>query len=202
MSELKHPDFVNVQPTVDYLKTFDRIYDIMNSRNLAQSFDKAPLQKHNEQSWKCVFNETVDYICNLKTKTGQSVLESSRYAAFLGWLVNIKTITELYDYVVTSGEMTFMCTFRLSQDPLENFFSSIRMSCGFNNNPTTIQFRAAFESLLCNSLNRKNNGNCIFDDTITIPSLTELCYDFDVPKAILDLKGMSHDIFCCCTFEA
>ena len=56
MSELKHPDFVNVQPTVDYLKTFDRIYDIMNSRNLAQSFHKAPLQKHNEQSWKCVFN--------------------------------------------------------------------------------------------------------------------------------------------------
>ena len=202
MSELKHPDFVNVQATVDYLKKFDRIYDIMNSRNLAQSFDKAPLQKHNEQSWKCVFNETVDYICNLKTKTGQSVLESSRYAAFLGWLVNIKTITELYEYVVTSGEMTFMCTFRLSQDPLEKFFSSIRMSCGFNNNPTTIQFRAAFESLLCNSLNRKNNGNCIFDDTITIPSLTELCYDFDVPKAILDLKGMSHDIFCCCTFEA
>ena len=108
MSELKHPDFVNVQPTVDYLKTFDRIYDIMNSRNLAQSFDKAPLQQYNEQSWKCVFNETVDYICNLKTKTGQSVLKSSRYPACLGWLVNIKTITELYDYVVSSGEMTFI----------------------------------------------------------------------------------------------
>ena len=122
MCELKHPDFVNVDATVHYLKTFDRIYDIMNSRNLTQSFDKAPLQKHNEQNWKSVFNDTVNYICSLKTKNGQSVLNSTRYAAFLGWLVNIKTITELYEYVVTSGEMAFMCTFKLSQDPLEIFF--------------------------------------------------------------------------------
>jgi len=95
--------------------------------------------------------------------------------------VNIKTITELYDYIVKSGEMNFICTFKLSQDPLENFFSSIRMSSGLANNPTTIQFKAAFESLLCNSLNRKDNGNSIFDDTISIPELTEVCCDIDVP---------------------
>lgn len=155
LSDLKHPKFVNVQPTVDYLKTFDSIYDIMNSRNLSQRFGKAPVQKTNEDNIKAVFKKTVSYICNLKTQTGQFVLESSRYAAFLGWLVNIKTLTELYEYVITSEEMSFLCTFKLSQDPLENFFSSIRMSCGFANNPTTMQFKTAFQSLLCNTLNRK-----------------------------------------------
>jgi len=85
--------------------------------------------------------------------------------------VNMKTITEL----------NFICTFKLSQDSLENFFSSIRMSSGLANNPTMIQFKAAFESLLCNCLNRKDNGNSIFDDTISIPESAEVCCDIDVP---------------------
>ena len=72
-----------------------------------------------------------------------------------GWLVNIKSIRELYDYIVKNEKMNYICTFKLSQDPLENFFSSVRMLLGCGNNPTTTQFKAAFESLLCNSLNRK-----------------------------------------------
>jgi len=156
LSDLKHPDFINVHPTVEFLKTFDVIFDIMNSRSVSQQFSKAPLQPSNENRWKEIFNNTVQYITNLKTSSGQCVLDSTRYAAFLGWLVNIKTISELYDYVITSGEMNFMCTFKLSQDPLENFFASIRMSCGLNNNPTTMQFKTAFQTLLCNSLNRKD----------------------------------------------
>jgi len=155
LSEMNHPDFLHVIPTVNYLKTFDRVYDIMNSRSLTQSFDKAPIQKKNSHSWKAVFDDTVSYICNLKTKNGTCVLYSPRYAAYLGWLVNIKTITQLYDYIVDTGDMNFMCTFRLSQDPLEKFFSSLRMSCGYNNNPTKIQFKSAFQNLLCNSVNRK-----------------------------------------------
>ena len=31
---------------------------------------------------------------------------------------------------------------------------------------------------------KKDNGNCIFDDTISIPELSEVCYDFDVPDVI------------------
>jgi hypothetical protein len=68
-------------------------------------------------------------------------------ANLLGWLVNMKTFIELYNYVVESGEMNFLLTFKLSQDPLENFFSSFPMSSGFCNNPTSIQFKAAFQSL-------------------------------------------------------
>jgi hypothetical protein len=60
----------------------------------------------------------------------------------------MKTFTELCSYVVESGEMNFLLTFKLSQDPLENFFSSIPMSSGFCNNPTSIQFKVAFQSLL------------------------------------------------------
>ena len=84
MCDLKNPKFVNVHATVEYLKTFDCIYDIMNSRSLFQKFGKAPLQDKNEMEWKSVFTKTVSYICNLRTKNGKLVLYSNRYATFLG----------------------------------------------------------------------------------------------------------------------
>lgn len=84
MEELKPDVFQNVTPTVDFLRTFDRIFDLMNSRNINQVNGKAPLQKGNEVNFKTVFEETVTYICNLKNKKGESVLRSDRYASFLG----------------------------------------------------------------------------------------------------------------------
>jgi len=155
MSEMKVQNFEDVHATVEYLQTFDSLFDIMNSRTLREQLGKAPLKQLNEKEWKSVFQSAIGYICNLKTKDGKPVLRSTRYAAFLGWLVNIKTLTELYNNIVKSGDLQFILTFKLSQDPLENFFSSIRMSCGNNNNPTSIQFKSAFQSLLCNTLNRK-----------------------------------------------
>ena len=155
MCELKIEQFDNVQPTVEYLQMFDSLYDVMNSRTLSQQCSKAPLKEANEQKWKSIFEKAVTYISNLKTQRGKNVLQSNRYAAFLGWRVNIKTINELYNYVVKTGDLNFMLTFKLSQDPLENFFGSIRMACGNNNNPTSIQLKSAFQSLLCNTLNRK-----------------------------------------------
>jgi hypothetical protein len=155
MCELKIPTFANVHATVEYLKLFDSLYDIMNSRTLDQQFGKAALQEKNEENWKRVFQKAISYISDLKTNNGKPVLQSNRYASFLGWLVNIKTMNKLYSNLVKKGEMNYLLTFKLSQDPLENFFSSIRMSCGNNNNPSSIQFKSAFQSLLCNTLNRK-----------------------------------------------
>ncbi len=155
MFDLKIEQFDNIHATVEYLQMFDSLYDIMNSRTLAEQYGKAPMKSTNEQHWKSVFHNAVSYISNLKTPTGRNVLQSNRYAAFLGWLVNIKTMKELYSYIVKSGDLDFLLTFKLSQDPLENFFGSIRMACGNNNNPTCIQFKSAFQTLLCNTLNRK-----------------------------------------------
>jgi DNA transposase THAP9 len=97
-----------------------------------------------------------------------------------GWLVNIKTITELFEYIVQSGELNFLLTFKLSQDPLENFFSSIRMSCGSGNTPTSVQFKAAFQSLLCKTLNKKDDGNCLFEENLPVLELAEVSLDLNM----------------------
>ena len=89
-----------------------------------------------------------------------------------------------------------MLTFKLSQDPVENFFSSIRMSCGNNNDPTSIQFKAAFQSLLCGTLNRKDNGNCIFDDSLPITVLSEVTCDFEwnIGNIICDSNNFTDNV--------
>ena len=115
------------------------------------------------------FDDSAQYINNLKTENGKSVLQSSRYAAFLGWLVNIKSLKKIYIYIVEGGHMDFLLTFKLSQDPLEIFFSSIRMSCGFANNPTSAQFKTAFQNLLCKTVDMTMETVCLMNK---LPYLT------------------------------
>ena len=54
---------------------------------------------------------------------------------------------------------SYLLTFKFSQDPLETLFSTIRASLGFNNNPTVIQFTAAFKKILLGAANRSNYSN-------------------------------------------
>lgn len=45
-------------------------------------------------------------------------------------------------------KLTFLLTYKLSQDHLEMFFACIRRCDGFNNNPTARQFKSAYKKLL------------------------------------------------------
>ena len=65
------------------------------------------------------------------------------------------------------------------------------MSCGFVNNPTIIQFKAAFQNLLCKTVNRQDNGNCIFDDISVLDLSDSNCeLNFDVNfDSISDVAG-------------
>ena len=66
--------------------------------------------------------------------------------------------------------MTFLLTYKLSQDHLETFFSCIRRLGGFNNNPTVVQFRSALRKLLAHAnVSISLSSNCIpKDDTILL----------------------------------
>lgn len=55
-----------------------------------------------------------------------------------------------------------MLRFKFSQDHLESFFSAVRASGGFNNNPNCTQFTAAYKKLLVhNEIRGSENANCI-----------------------------------------
>ncbi|CAB4030057.1 Hypothetical predicted protein [Paramuricea clavata] len=57
----------------------------------------------------------------------------------------------------------FLLTRGLNQDPLENFFGSIRQQGGNADNPTPIQFCWAFRKLFYNHFLEQSSGNCAED---------------------------------------
>ena len=52
----------------------------------------------------------------------------------------------MYEYYIDTGYLEYILTFKFSQDPLENMFSTIRGSLGYNNNPTVAQVCTFYEN--------------------------------------------------------
>ena len=77
------PQFRGCGPTVKFIRIFDRLFDVLNSRNpMANSF-KAPIRKANYQFVKKFLDDACEYIRSLKGPDGQSILKSKRKTGFL-----------------------------------------------------------------------------------------------------------------------
>lgn len=159
--ELKLPQFRGASATARFIRVFDHLFDILNSRNpLAKSF-KAPLRKQNENCWKSHFDEARRYITALKDPAGRPVLESPKKTGFLGFIVCMQSIEHIFDHLVVHGSMTYILTHKMSQDHAETFFGGVRGRGGFNNNPTAAQFTAAYKRLLVHTeVSSSSAGNC------------------------------------------
>ena len=93
-----------------------------------------------------------------------------RKTGFIGFLVAIKSTKLIFHRLVEAEEapLKYLLTYKLSQDHLELFFGAVRSAGGFNNNPTTQQFTAAYKRLLLRSHIEGGNGNCEKRDPIDI----------------------------------
>lgn len=75
----------------------------------------------------------------------------------------------LFNNVVKTRQLSFILSYKISQDHIEMLFSAIRSRGGFNNNPTAAQFEAAYKRLLVHSeLSITKNANCSAQDNTTI----------------------------------
>ena len=91
----------------------------------------------------------------------------------------------LYDALILSGKynMSFLCTFKISQDHLELFFGKTRSLDGCNNNPLARQFCAAYKKLLIyNDIQDVIRGNCMPLQCIMRIYLTQLIYRYVIKK--------------------
>ena len=100
------------------------------------------LESRTLSTTKKFLDEASEYIRNLKTSDGQSILTSRRKTGFLGFLVDIDAVVGLVQDLVNveNPVLKYRLTYKMSQDHLELFFSAVRASGGWNNNPTSRQF--------------------------------------------------------------
>ena len=81
--EEKLPGFVGCEATIKFIRTFNRLFDVLNSRNLkAFAFNK-PLQPSNADSMIDFILQTKQYIASPKeSKNGKLMLNSDRKTGF------------------------------------------------------------------------------------------------------------------------
>ena len=148
--KLKLPQFQGCRATAQFIRVFDHLFDVLNSRNLLARNFKAPIRKSNYQYTKRFLDEASEYIQSLRCTDGMSILTSKRKTGFLGFLLCIKSVLGLAGDLVNveNPVLKYLLTYKMSQDHLELFFSAVRASGGWNNNPTTRQSIAAYKQLL------------------------------------------------------
>ena len=87
---LEMENFVGSEATVEFLRTFDLLFDVMNSKYTFGKFSKAPLKISNQQEWENTLTRCERYINGLCHANGQSMFTGRRRAAFIEWTNIIK----------------------------------------------------------------------------------------------------------------
>lgn len=185
-------DFENVEATSKFCRMLNNIFDLLNSRNfLSKSIWGKPLSLANETAFRIFLNEAQQYISSLKDINGCNILKTRRKCGFLGLLICMISVKNLFDDVIkTNKYMSYLLTYKLSQDHIEMFFSAIRSRGGFNNNPTASQFRGAYKRLLVHTeINTSLAANCIAQDDTSVLTVSSA----SKPK-VDDLLDENYDI--------
>lgn len=168
--DLKLPDFQCVEPTATFIKNFNDLFDVFNSRNrLTKYFFKRPLSPATIDVFFKFLDTMSEYIRNLKLAK-IPVISSQRKTGFLGFLICITSIKLFYEtYVINLQVLKYVLTNKFSQDHLELFFGAIRGKGGFNNNPTARQFEGAYKRLLIHTeITGPDTGNITHGEKLKI----------------------------------
>jgi hypothetical protein len=77
-------------------------------------------------------------------------------------------------FIIKEPVLSFICTYKLSQDHLELLFAIFRKRCGFGDNPTSQQFTTIYlKSLVHCELKTSFGTNCLSQDDTSILNVTK-----------------------------
>lgn len=170
---LKNEDveFKGCEATAQFCHMINNAFDIMNSRKLYSDkpYNNAISSKTFSQ-YKTFTNQFTDYIETLELEDDVKIVESKIKTGFKGIIMGLHSALDLFELLVSKNHLTFLLTYKLSQDHLETLFSAIRSRGGYNDNPTCRQFQAAYKRLIVhNTIIGSKHGNCsILDNTKTL----------------------------------
>lgn len=76
-------------------------------------------------------------------------------------IIGLRNMFFLFDELKNVG-LTYLLTYKLFQDYLETFFSTMRAREGFDNNSNAIQFKNAYKRLLVRNEVKELINGCLF----------------------------------------
>lgn len=174
-----NPDFKDSEATSKFVRLFDQISDILNSKSKFGRYFKRPINNVTAAELFQVFKGAEEYIKKLKIRTERGdvlVLESRSFTGFNGFLIAMENVKDIYRiYCLEIRKLQYIITFKFSQDYIETLFSAIRSKSDFNNNPSALQFESAYKRLLVhNEIKSSSNANCSADG-VSILTVSYAC---------------------------
>ena len=168
----KVPGFESAAPTVRFIRTINRVFDVLNSRSLLSYDFKKPISSENSSTIFDHLDADFDYIPNLCCpNSSKLVTDTNRKTVFTGFLIDILSVKSWY-LMISKFDMKYLLMYKVSQDHLELFFGKIRSHGGWNNNPTVVQFIAAYKRLIIHNISEVLRGNCISLQSMSILNVT------------------------------
>ena len=114
--QLKLPQFAGSEATVEFIRLFDRLFDILNSRSIVAKNFKSPLKLSNKWQWEPFLAEAFTYIAHLKDgNTGTYMCLTKRKTGFIGFLICIQSTRNIYADLVETGKLNFILMYKFSQ---------------------------------------------------------------------------------------
>ena len=116
--------FQGCEATVKFIRQFDRLFDVLNSRNPFAKVFKSALRINNKSSWAPFLSNVYEYILGLKDTFGVKLYETRRKTGFIGFLVAIQSTEALFHDLVEIPEapLSYILMYKCSQDHLELIF--------------------------------------------------------------------------------
>lgn len=119
--------FAGSEATCSFLKKFNDLFDILNSRSTRSFGTKKALNVSNYERTKEFFKKMVPYIKELKNEQWVQLVKSNRKVGFLGFMVCMSSTLGMYeDQILGKENLRFLPMHKISQDHLELFFAKIR----------------------------------------------------------------------------
>ena len=156
--------FAGSAGTVKFIRSIDKLFDMLNSRNPWRKGFKAPLRLRSKDTWQESFTTLAEYLLSLKTTTGQLLSTSPRKTFVIGFVTCIKSTISMATkmFNLPDNPFTYLLTYRYSQDHLALLFSCIRSTCGWNNNLNCLQLKYSLRKMLMrNAVTASKNANCV-----------------------------------------
>ncbi len=125
--DLKLPEFEHSQATSEFLRVFDALFDVFNSKNKWGMKFKAPMQERNTCIWQPSLTEVYEYIAALKLKDSNHIaIRSKLKTGFIGFMTAIVTFQQIFHDLVEIGSLDHILSYKFSQDHVELLFCAIR----------------------------------------------------------------------------
>lgn len=120
------PEFKGCEATANFITILDSLFDILNSKSPCAKGLKGPLNEYNEEIWKPTLLNSVQYILRCTDVSGRPLWMTPRKTPFIGFAVTAMSVCGIFDEFVKTKRMSYLLTYKFSQDHLETFFCSIR----------------------------------------------------------------------------